>query len=98
MKNFKDTLAETSESTEEYQLRRWFYGYLLRIEEIPCEISDYEVNISDDFFPRYYPSGDHYQKDINLNNFNNIHRKIPPLDPNCKSIFNLLEDDFHKNY
>ena len=96
MSNIKYLLLDQSSSIEEYFIKREFYGYLNNTgaEEPNTEGLD-DIMLWESTFEAA-PKNDHYEG--NFNKFDNIHRTIPPISPDCKSIFNLLDEDIHKNY
>ena len=88
-------------SEQEYDLRRQFYGYLSPGEEpMEGEEEDKLLCTSDMFFT--YSKGQYstdllLELDLKLNVFNDIHKEIPSqIGKGC--IFDLLDDDYHKNY
>lgn len=98
MKRLKDYLADKCNTVQEYMVRREFYGYLTKTEGINLVNEEFEENVSGEILFIHEPKDDHYINGYNLNIFNNIHLDIPPITPEDNSIFNLLDDDIHKNY
>jgi hypothetical protein len=84
---------------EEYSVRRYFYGFLSPSEmELEGEEEYFMLGVHETPFcyskePPYYGADG-----VNLGIMNDIHKSIPPLQGHLKSLFNLLDDDIHKNY
>ncbi len=98
MNRLIDYLADLCDSDREYLIRRYFYGYLAKGDELSQVIDEFCENICEDPIFMCRPKTDHYHTGLNLIIFNNIHMSIPPLREGDNSLFNLLEEDIHKNY
>jgi hypothetical protein len=99
MTSITQHLIDDSASLEEYIQRREFYGFLNTSgEHGEGELDGLMVKpCGDETAPIVDPDNSHLEQN-NYNTFGDCHRTIPPLDPHSRSIFNLLDNDYHKNY